>query len=144
MPIATFDPKKVAVIVGGKPISGFASDSFVKVTRTTNTWEKVTGVDGLTTRIRQGDKSGRIEITLMQSSPDNDYFSGLCDLDEATGGGVVPILIKDLLGTSLDHTPAAWIVKPVDTEFGKSSKDRVWAFECVDLDKKAGGNPAIF
>lgn len=141
MPLSTYDPSKVIVNVGGANIEGFADGTFVKVTRSTDTFTKVTGSDNRTTRIKQNDRSGVVEITLMQSSQSNAILDAIASIDDSTGAGVVPVLVKDLLGTTLHSTPAAWVKKPADSEFSKTNSNRVWVLECADLSMKNGGNP---
>lgn len=137
---ATYDPGKVVVNVGGIPIEGFADGTFVNVERSSDTFTKSTGADNRTTRIKQGDKSGTITITLSQSSPSNDVLSGIMLLDETTNDGVVPILVKDLLGTTLAVSAYSWIRKPPAAPFAKSISNREWIFDCADLNMYIGGN----
>ena len=50
--LATYDPKNVKVNVGGVPILGFADGTFITVERTSDNFEKITGADNRTTRIK--------------------------------------------------------------------------------------------
>lgn len=141
MSYSSYNPQEIAVIIGGIPIEGLADGTFVNVERSANTFEKSTGCDNRTTRIKQNDRSGTVTITLSQTSPSNDYLSGIMALDEATGDGVVALLIKDINGSTLCSAPYAWIVKPSPAGYGKSITNREWKLDCSDLYMFIGGNP---
>lgn len=140
MSLGTYDPASVVVNVGGISLEGFANGTFVTASRSGDSYIDDTGADNRTTRIKQNDKSGSIVVTLSQSSPSNDYLSGLALLDETTGDGVVPVTVKDLSGTTLWFTPTAWIKAPSPGAFGKAITNREWTFRCADLMPFTGGN----
>lgn len=140
MSLNTYDPKSVLVIVGGVPLSGFADGTFVEVTRTTDMFSKKTGADGYTTRTKSNDRSGTITITLMQTSLSNDVLSGFAALDELSNSGVVPIMIKDSSGDTLNVSAQGWVRKYPDQTFGLELNTRAWAIDCADLDIFVGGN----
>ena len=137
--LRTYDPKKVAVIVGGIVMSGFAEDTYVKAERSEDAFTKKVGVDGEVSRSRQHNKSGELTISLMQSSPSNAVLSGFALLDETKGAGVVPVLVQDFSGTSIYISTKAWIRKHPAAEFGKEVGNREWVFDCDVLDPFTGG-----
>jgi len=139
----TYDPKKVAVIVAGVPLGGFADGSFITAERSNDTFSKVSGADGVVSRAKSNDKSGSIKITLQQSSPSNDILSGIQILDEVSNAGVVLIVIQDFSGRTTLVSAFAWIKKPPSAEFSKEISNREWEFECADLDIKHGGNAGV-
>lgn len=136
----TYNPKKVSVIVGGKIISGFTDGNFIKAARNSDMWSLKTGVDGIATRSKTNDKSGKITITLHQSSPSNDYLSTLALSDEASDTGAVPILIRDSNGTSLVSCLTGWVKKLADGDYEKEVANRVWVIETDELVLFNGGN----
>ena len=136
----TYNPKEVSVIIGSRPLKGFADGTFVKAGRDADAYTKKVGVDGEVTRTKTNDKSGTIEITLQQSAEDNDYLSSIALTDELTGAGTVPALIRDAKGTSLATSPAVWVKKLPEMEFGKESGNRAWVFECAILEMFHGSN----
>lgn len=140
MAVKTYNPKKVSILVGGVPITGFAKGTFVKVTRDEDTWTKYVGADGTVTRGKNNNLGGMIEITLAGSSPSNDMLSALHIADEASDTGVVPVLVKDLSGTTLHESSAAWVKKPADWEGAKDVTERAWGLDCADLLAFVGGN----
>jgi hypothetical protein len=98
------------------------------------------GADGQVVRVASADKRGEITVTLMASSLSNDFLSAQAALDDLTGINTQPLLIKDLLGTTLISAQQAWIKKPADVEFGKEAGTREWVFECGELNILVGGS----
>ena len=141
MPVRTFDPKQVAVLVNGIPIRGFADGTMIAVARSNDLFEKSSGADGVVTRVKSNDLSGTIDMTLAQTSPSNDVLTGINKNDELSNTGIVPVSITDLSGRSVYVTAFAWIRKPADAEFSKTVSNREWGFDCADLDMFSGGNP---
>jgi hypothetical protein len=138
--VKTYDPKQVQVIVGGVVISGFADGSFIRVGRRSVAWELVTGADGESARAKSNDKSGFIEIELMQTAASNQHMSNLSLADELSNAGVVPIMIKDGSGFSLHLSEQSFIEKNPDAAYTKTNQTRVWRFLCENLQDYHGGN----
>lgn len=136
----TYDPKAVVVNYGGVDLSGFADGSFIDIERSTDAYEKTTGADGRTDRVKLNDSSGMITITLQQTSDSNDYLSSVALLDENTSDAVLPFMIKDFSGKSLYLSPSAWVKKIPNGGFDKQIGTREWQFDCTDLQMFHGGN----
>lgn len=142
MPTRTYDSCEVIVSVGGQPLTGFAQSSKVTVERDEDAFTKYIGVDGEVSRSKNCNKAGTVTITLAQTSPSNDLLSELALNDEAANSGVVPILIRDLNGTTLATAPDAWVRKLPSAEFGKEIGEREWVFDCGRLNLFVGGAAA--
>lgn len=140
MALTTYDPKNVSVIIGGKIMSGFADGTFVTVERNEQAFNLKVGVDGEGTRAKSNNKSGKITIVLMQSSPSNDDLSAIAAADELTGAGIVPSLVKDNSGTSLATALTSWVQKYSNNEYGKEVTTRTWIMETDELQTFVGGN----
>lgn len=140
MSTKTYDPGLVVVSIGGNIISGFADGTFISVERTSDSFSKQVGADGEVTRVRSRDRSGSITLTLMASSLSNDILTALHKLDELSGTGVVPFLLKDLAGTTLVAAQSCWIRKPANVEFGKELSNREWALDANPIVMTVGGN----
>lgn len=136
----TYDPKLVVVIVGGVQITGFADGTFVTVRRNSDAWSLQMGVDGEGTRSKSNDKSGQIEIQLMQSSQSNVYLSNLALADELNNAGLVPAMVKDNGGSSLAVAEQAYIKKTPDGENAREAGPRTWVIETDNLQHFVGGN----
>lgn len=133
MAVRTFDFKKVSMIVGGIPITGFADGTGIMVSLASDAYTKVSGADGVVSRAKSNDYSGEITITLSQTSPANDYLTTIALADELSGAGVVPVSITDNGGTTKIASAFAWIRKKPDVEFGKEISDREWVLDCAEL-----------
>lgn len=138
--LKTYDPKQVAVIVGGKIMQGFADGTFVKLERNEQAFNLKVGVDGEGTRAKSNNRSGKITITLMQSSDSNDELSGFAAADELSNTGAVPVLVKDASGRTLASAVTAWVQKYADAEFAKEAMTRPWTLETDELVIFEGGN----
>jgi hypothetical protein len=137
---ATYASDTVQVIVNGVPVTGYADGTFVKVARTKPGFTMVVGADGSQSRSRTADKSGTIEITLLQTSPSNDVLSAQAEADELLGIGQGTCLVKDGSGTTLCAAANSWVEKFPDIEFDKEIKERVWVIACGNLKIHVGSN----
>lgn len=138
-----YDPSQVAFNVGGVDINGFAEGTFVKISRNVEAFTTVVGSDGEATRVKSVNLSGLFTITLQQSSPSNDYLSGLANLDELSSTGAVPIYMKDVNGTTIAKCSVGWVKKKPDSEFSNVNSNREWVFETGNLQYFIGGETQI-
>jgi hypothetical protein len=138
-PVKTYDPSQVSVIVGGQTLEGYAPDTFVEVSRDNDMWEKTTGCDGITARSKKNDKTGKIVVTLMHTSPSNDYLSALALADELSNTGLVPSGVEDHMGNTVCFALESWVAKPADVSFGSGIGTRQWTIMTGDMDMTVGG-----
>ena len=138
--VKTYDPKQVAVIIGGNIITGFTDGTFVMVERNDPAFNLKVGVDGIGTRAKTNNQSGKITITLHQSSASNDTLSALASADELSNTGVVPAMVRDASGRTLCTALTAWVQKYANGEFAKEVTNRVWVIETDQLIIFDGGN----
>lgn len=131
MALDKYDPASVVLAFAGI-VTGYADGSFIKAGRNEETWKLIVGADGRGCRVRNRNSSGRLTLTLMQTSPTNAILSALATLDEETGAGVTPLLLKDLNGVELIAAAEAWVVKPAEKGYGKDLGDREWVIELGD------------
>jgi hypothetical protein len=139
--LATYNPAEVTIVFAGIPISGFAEGTFVSVERNEDSYAMQVGADGNATRAKSNNRSGRVTLTLIQSSVSNDALSAQAKLDELNDGdGIGPLLIKDLSGRTVIQAEQAWIVKPATVEYGREASEREWVIESDALDMDVAGN----
>jgi hypothetical protein len=145
MSTKTYDPALVVVTLGPYLLSGFAEGTFIKVSRDEDAFTDKTGTDGETARARNKNRAGEVELTFLQTSASNDILSGLAQAGELTGTDVLPLLIKDLLGTTLVSALNAWPKKIADVEEAKEITDRAWTLRCASplLMNVGGQNPGL-
>lgn len=140
MAVLQYDPKNITVIIGGKIIRGYNEATFCKVERNEDMYNLVVGVDGIGSRAKSNNKSGKVTLGLHQTSRSNDDLSALALADELTGAGAVPMLIRDSGGRTLISAATAWITKQADAEYQKTISDRTWTIESDSIDIFNGGN----
>lgn len=137
-----WDNSQIIISLGGVQLLGLASGTTVKVARMTPTFKSTVGSGGDVVRSRSRDKRATVTITVLASSPANDYLSSLHATDMATGNGVQPLLIKDLNGSTVIDSAQAWPTQPPDAEFSDEQPTRDWVIECADADMFIGGSNA--
>lgn len=137
--LKTFDPKKVVVTWGGIVMTDYANGTFVEITQEDN-YEPVEGADGSENRVNKNRNGADCTITLMQQSATNDLLSTAFLIDKNTNTGVKPFLIKDLHGTSLYFSQAAYIKKLADASEADSVSNRQWVFRLTQVVGYVGGN----
>ena len=140
MSLRTIDPKKVIITIGGVPMTGYADGEFVSIERSSDAFEKATGADGITSRVKLNDSSGEMTLTLAQTSPSNDVLTAFAVADDLTGSGVVPVSVTDLSGRTVVASALGWIKKLPTVSFDKSVGNREWKLDLADLVMFVGGN----
>ncbi len=138
--VLTYDPKKVTLILGAKIISGFGDGTMITAERNEQAYMLKVGSSGEGTRAKNANKSGKVTVTLMQSSPSNDDISAIAAADELTGAGVVPLLLKDASGRTIISALSSWVQKYSNSEFAKEVTTRQWVIETDELLVFVGGN----
>jgi hypothetical protein len=140
MAVKTYNPVDVAVVVAAIPISGFADGTFIIAARDNPAFTKGSGADGEGWRAKSNDRTGTVTLTLLQTSVSNDALSALAALDEASGDGVGPLLVKDNSGRTLIAAETCWVEKIADSEFAREVTNREWVIHTDRLNVFVGGN----
>lgn len=142
MSAKVYNPKEVVIVFGPIIVTGFADGTFLSVDFNEDAYSLQVGTDGEGTRSRTNNESATVTFTTMQSSDTNDLLSALHQVDKNTpgGDGIVPLLIKDLQGSSLYAAETAWIKKAPTSEFGREAGPREWTIETDKLVAFIGSN----
>ena len=126
----TYDPTEVQVNVGALTLTGFASDTFVEISRkTTERYKTKVGAQGEVSRSKVSDKSGTIQVTLKHTSPCN---AKLYQMDKLPTTFPITV-IENGESKFMAVSSVAWIEKTPDPKFGVEEGDAVWVFACADL-----------
>lgn len=118
-----YSPKDVSLNIGGYPVAGWQS---ITIARSVKGWTVVRGIRGKNTRVRNNDTSATLVITLMGSSPTNDVFSQIHELDLEFGTARIALTLKDASGTSVFSTNEAYITSYPSAAFTGRIEDRTW------------------
>ena len=94
---SAYNPERVIVVFGVVPILGYASGTFITIRRDEPVWSSVQGTNGEFKRVRNRTKSGTVELTLRGTAPPNRPLGLLLNLDELSGGIILPLVITDIL-----------------------------------------------
>lgn len=137
------NPDKVSISFGTYSIDGIADGTFISVERNADSFNLSVGADGEGARVKTNNRSGRVRVTLMQTSASNDILSGLMNADELSGSSQLPLLIKDNSpnGRTIISAEKAWIVRPTVVEYSNEATTGEWIFETdVLVMVNIGGN----
>ena len=107
--VLTYDPKKVLVVLGSRTITGFAEDDMITIAPHGEGMQLFVGADGEVARSVDPDHTFTVTLHLASSSKANEYLSNLYNADRVTGQFILPLLIKDLAGTTLFSAGQAWV-----------------------------------
>lgn len=121
--VNTYSPKDVSLNIGGYPVAGWQS---ITISRSVKGWTVIRGIRGKNTRVRNSDTSATIILTLMGSSPTNDVFSQIHELDLEFGTARIAMTLKDTSGSSVFSTNEAYIVSYPSAAFTGQIEDRTW------------------
>lgn len=138
----TYDPSKVSIIVGSNIMIARGESTFVKAARNEDGFSLKMSSDGLGTRVKNPNKSGTFEITLIASSPANDLLQAQAIQDEQAGTGIVPVTVEDGTGTAFAQGEQVWIKKIPDLERAKEDGEVTWVMETPLLNLNQGGTTA--
>jgi len=139
-----YDPNKVSIYIDGQPVEGFADGTFISISRNNQTWTVASGASGETARSKSNDKSGTVELTLMQTSAFNNVLSGKLLADEGdTNAGKFLFTLVDTNGNTDLIADQMWVQQPPTVEFGKELGERVWTLETGNLIYLSAGGTGV-
>lgn len=131
----SYSPKDVSVSFNGIAITGFAPDSFIRIRRNSDSLNETVGSQGELSLTKIADKTGEIELELLQTSESNITLSALLFGTEF-GGELIPvgeIVIQDPSGSNFTVAHNAYIKNPPEIELGAEQNSRTWTFGCEEL-----------
>lgn len=139
--VRTYDPKMIIVTFGEVEVTGFAAGTFLNVERSNGpSFEKERGADGSVDRVNKNARDLTVTLTLKQTSVSNAALSAIHSSDQLLNTGIRPLLIKDLMGTTLVSAPQAWIENDANIELADTLSGREWTIATGQAEKITGGN----
>jgi len=124
MAVKTYDPKKILISIGSHMVTGYAEGTFVSIEPNSDGVSKEVGCDGEIVRSLSPDRSYKVTITVLQTSPTVAFAQKQYDMDMVTGEGIFPIMIKDLTGGVIFSSDSAWFVSSPSREYAKEASER--------------------
>lgn len=132
-----YSAKGVAISWNGLPFKGLDEGTFIRLSRQSNIRQRVVGAQGDVALTKYADRTGNIEITLMQTSPTNNVLSGIMVAQESElfeGDVVSNFLIYDPSGSVMATGINAWLEKAPEIQLGKDQSPKTWTFGCELLE----------
>lgn len=114
--VLTYNPKKNIIIYGAKQLTGFAEDDMITIKPLGDGMQIFSGADGEVGRSIDPNSTYEVTVSLATSSKSNDYLSNCFNKDRKTGNNMLPLIIKDLSGSTLFFAKQAWIKNFPDPE----------------------------
>jgi hypothetical protein len=139
MALIPYSADDVLIDFGGFQLHGLQKGSFCKLSHNADLATLKMGADGEPVLIRSVDDSAQLEVTLQQDSAANDWLTTQANLFRASGGGILPLMVKDLTGRTLHTAERAWVKKWSDTEYSDEDSPRVWVLETDKMQNFVGG-----
>lgn len=135
-----YDPQRVSFSHQGINVTGFADGTFIEVEHSEDAFTMHVGATGDVARVQNRNRTGKITITLMATSPSNDALLAKHLDDLQNGDGAGPSMVKDASGGTKCQASTSWIMKAPKVERAKESGNVVWVIECADLKIEPRGN----
>lgn len=137
-----YSPSDWQIVFKGHLVTGFATSTFLKVSRNAESAKMSPGGTGEQVLVRMLDHSGKVEITLQRESQSNDVLSGFLAAFEAgltVGAGVGEFIAKNINSTSVAASANAAIEKAPDMEGATDASNVVWSILLDDVTIFNGG-----
>jgi hypothetical protein len=134
--LKTYSAKKVLISFGTHAVTGYAEDSFVSIEKNGDGTMKKVGCDGEVVRAIDPDKSYRITLTVLQTSPTSAWLQNMFNMDQETGNALFPVTVKDLMGGTLFTAEFGWVGKPSTRGYGRDTTSREWTIDTAEADLK--------
>lgn len=129
--VGFYSPDEVIVLIGGiMPARLLSDETFVTVSKTQPAYTSQVSTDGLITRTKTTGSLYEVRLTLLNGSPTNDTLQALFTVDEATGRGKFPLLIKNNLGGDMFFATNSWIEEIPPMEFSTEEGVKEWVIRC--------------
>ena len=137
----TYDPRKVIVVFGARQLTGMAEDDMVTIEPLGDGAVQYVGADGEVARSMDPNRTYKVTVNLASTSKSNDYLSQIYNLDRQTGKGILPLMVKDLSGTTLFMADEAYIHNYPEAGKNREIAAQAWEFHTGSVDNPIiGGN----
>lgn len=139
--VLTYNPKKNIIIYGAKELTGFAEDDMITIKPLGDGTQIFSGADGEVARSIDPNSTFEVTVSLATSSKSNDYLSACFNKDRKTGKYMLPLIIKDLSGSTLFFAKQAWLKNIPESKRGRKIGNQDWTFNTGQVDDPIiGGN----
>lgn len=139
--VLTYNPKKNKIIYGGRQLTGFAEDDMITIKPLGDGMQIYSGADGEVGRSIDPNQTYEVTVSLATSSKSNDYLSSQFNKDRSTGNNMLPLIIKDLSGSTMFFAKQAWVQNFPESKRGRKIDSQEWTFNTGQVENPIiGGN----
>lgn len=128
-----FVPENVAISWGGVAITGFAPDTFITTRRNSANTTSAVGADGSVGITKNADKTGEIEISLMQTSDSHIWLAGVQALQDYGDLQRANMTVADASGGYFLRATNVHIMEPPEISLGADQNTKTWKFYAEQL-----------
>jgi len=137
-----YNPKNVAVILGGHVVEGYDDDTFVEI-EYPDQGEMSVGADGEVVFSFSPDETAMVTITLKATSASNDALDALVKASKSTSTPISPFSMVDVNGrTVVGAVNALCVAKPTVAR-GRTVGSMAWRFALDNITDFLGGNSRV-
>lgn len=139
--VALYSPEDVTILLGNVyRVEGLADGSFVQIAEEESRYKTTVSTDGKVSRTHVKNPTHKVTITTASTADVNNIFSAWASSDGILFGAMIPLFIKDGLGTTLFYAPLSWIEEVPTTVMGTEVTDRAWVIRAAGATSVVGGN----
>lgn len=137
----SYIPESVNCLIGGIiPVEGFVDGTFISVDKDEMPYSSIRMPDGTVARKKNTSQTYTITITLHNGAETNNLLTKMWQIDELTGRGKFPLLIKDQSGSDLLFSTESWIEGIPSLTKSNAIDSRVWVIKSAYALINVGGN----
>lgn len=138
--VREYSPSDVIMTFGGARVEGWEK---ISVRRLLPSFQIIPGIRGRNGRKRINNTSAEIDIVLSQTSPTNNIFAQIVEVDEMYGTARIEVTLKDVLSGEKFQSTEAFLEKPADQMFGPDVSERTWKMICLSSKSTMGSGGAL-
>ena len=132
--LKTYSPQRVQLAWGGIDISGYADGTFIEASRNVDNTTATVGAAGDVGLTFMPDKTGVVEITLMQTAESNRLLSAVQLAQDNTGNIIrADLTVVDPSGGFLVYAKACHIMTPATVTLADDQESKTWTLYSEDL-----------
>lgn len=141
MNIALYSPEDVTILLGGVyQIEGLVEGSFIDISTNSPKWATKITSDGRVSRVYRNDPTHTVKISVYNTADVNNVFSAWTKADGKLFGAMLPLFIKDGLGTTTFYAPLSWVEEIPNVDYENKETIRQWSIRTAGATLNVGGN----
>lgn len=141
MSLANYSPEDVVILLSGVyTVDGLAEGSFVTISKDSPNYKTTSTSDGRVSRSKVENNTHLVTVTLASYSDSNLIFTAWAAADRFLNSAMMPIFIKDGMGSTMFYAPMAWIETMPSVDMDMEYTERVWEIRTAGGEWTIGGN----